>query len=287
MAKKDWFYTDEWEDSPDALASFYKRVARCRGKSHYNTRRKGSRLLQSEDPVKKAAGYQILSKLIADQEAAWDGGDLEREYLAGIYFRSKQFARAEEEYRTCHVFLKKKRKLRKDQYDYELGRVLVHNADSAKRDEGEGYLRDFYRRTKAHEYQPYEELEARLTYDLPLCQVRGMELIDCNMIEMRYQDHDHVIGGLSGAIDGLDAALFKEPMVKSLKPEFVRETMLPELGAFVGNWVVQFKEAKWEKQTPLVKSRLRVKDALHDPFLWAFKAIYYFYPLNRILEESL
>lgn len=286
MAKTDWFATAEWDPATDTLESFYLRVARCRGAVVFRTRQKARALLKSADPLKRQVGLQIYSDLIERQESdPTNTAALEREGLAKIFFETKQFELAEEHHRKAIAI----RTARGTIFDhFNLARALAFSPDPAKRAESEAYFEEAFRRRNWHpasgsmprseHWKPYPEFEATIRYDLPLKSVHSHELIDCRLIEVGFGsalDLGEVEVSGANALADFDRLIHKEPLYLGYKFPFVNDELLPELGAYLGNWLVRHRGGRWEKRSPLMASRVRVRDATVNPFLWSHKAIYY------------
>jgi hypothetical protein len=169
----------------------------------------------------------------------------------------------------------------------DLGRTLGQFPDQAKRDQGEQLLCEFYAGHNFHQYQPYPDLEAASTYTLSSSLPTNAQKIyvHSDLIGgVMFQEQTAIAQSQLNALEVLDDCLFAQPLLLTYKPLYVRDEVLPELGAYIGNYLVKHQNAAWQLAEPLLRSRLQRGAVEFNPFLVAFKAIYFYYPLRYLID---
>lgn len=70
--------------------------------------------------------------------------------------------------------------------------------------------------------------------------------------------------------------------INSFNVEYLNEKLLPQLGAYIGEVVISELKGQWEKQEPLMKSRIKIRKHVINPFEYSYKVIFFG---HRLIEE--
>lgn len=317
MADDTWYRSTDWDEGAQEI--FFKKLKRARSKKLYCIHVKARILYNTKDKNKMNGAKTLLQEaLISLKDEKYDLPNI-AETLSRWYLKEEAFANAEKYIRQYFELVNsgKVPRVQKGAKPEELLAELLMLRGSEKDIKEAIALIDDFRKArdeknnnKAPYVPPYEMLEDKIAQDLDKNNSLSVEDA-CDNFEIRHSDlnyniiHEKSQKSLDYLWKHLSESAYSDEYKVSSYPwytlkevivggnlqteyrEFPGElfSYIPELGAYIGQVLINSLSGKWQHRQQLIKSRVYIKQHRVNPFLIAYYVVYYHFPIKDVMKK--